>query len=201
MSGAAGFHDADVHPSVPFAPRAPRPGEVDAASPRMHNSLAALYAQAMMAGVQAAAACDELGELLETRGEHATAALFRQLAITEADRSRELVRKVASRPLPQLSWWHYNWFYNAPPAAVARELVFHLMTPHAALRIALEAGSRVMALYERISNTAGDAEVRAEARELAAAKSRDVQCVRDALATLPAPLAWQHDCNGLWAAP
>lgn len=170
---------------------------VDTARSWPFNSVAEFYAHALAAGTEAAAACDELSEFMETRGEHATAVLLRQLAAAEAQRTGELVRRVASRPLPQLSRWHDNWLYGAPPASDARDLVAHLLTPHAALGIALEAGGRVMALYERLSATMSDAEVRAQARELAAEKSRHVQRIRDALAALPAPFDWQVDFNDL----
>lgn len=77
-----------------------------------------------------------------------------------------------------------------------REIVSHMMTPHAALRIALDAESRLKKLYERISSTAGGSEMREQARALAA----DTACAvaERGPGARSLPLAWQEDFNGLF---
>lgn len=191
---------AYVRSLVDFVQHDPRPGEVETVSRWPADSIAEFYAHALMAGAQAAVACDEFSELLETRGEHAAAVWFRKLAVAETESASELARRTAGLPMPQLPRWQYNWLYNAPPDQAMHQIVSHLMTSYAALKIALDAESRSKALYERISSTAGHFEVRAQARELAAEKLRHVKWLSEALATVHAPLAWQEGFNGLFPA-
>jgi len=186
-----------VHSLIDFVELDSRSSEDETVAPWPVDSIANFYAHVLMAGEQAIAACDEFSELLETRGEHAAAALLRELAIVETERAHKLAPRTAGLPMPQLPRWQYHWLYNAPPDQAMQELVFHLLTPHAALGIAMDAESRSMVLYERISCTAVDSEVQAQARELAAEKSRHVRWLSEALASVPAPLAWQEDFNGL----
>lgn len=190
--------EVEIHSSVAFASRAQRSGDIDAESAWPFNAIGEFYAHALMAGAQAATACNELSELMETHGEHAGAVLLRQLAVAEEERSSKLLRKVAGRPLPQVvTRWRDHWLYDAPPDASARELVAHLITPHTALGIVLEAINRLLARYKDLSTAADDAEVRAEARELASEKSRQVQNILTVLAVIPPPFTWSEDFVGL----
>ncbi len=188
---------AYVHALARLAECDPCLGEVETLSPWAADSGAAFYAHALMTGEQAVAACHEFSEILETRGDHVVAGLFRQLAVAEMERTDELARRTDGLALPRLPRWQYHWLYKAPPDPSLQELVAQLLTGHAALRIALNAGLRSKAIYEWVSASAADPEVRAGARELAAEKSQHVHWLRGALATLAAPLVWQEDFNGL----
>lgn len=190
--------NADLLSSVYFAEHIPRPGDSEAISPYSVNAIAGFYAHALMEGGQATAAYEAFAEFLETRGEDAIAALFRRLAIAQLERASELFCRTVSLPLPQLPRWRFSWLYSAAPDQAAREMIAHLITPHAALTISLEAVSRARAQYERLSTTAGHSEVRTQARVLAAEKSRHAQWLGDTLAAVAAPLAWREDFDGLW---
>ena len=172
-------------------------GEAKSISPGPANSIEELYAHALMAGAQAIAACDEIAEFLETRGSHDTAALFQRLAFAEAECAVKRARQTDSLALPKLRRWRYNWLYGAPPDQAMREIVAHLMTPHSAIRIALDAEYRSLDLYERLSFTAVSYKVRALARELAAEKMQHVQWLSEALASVPAALDWKEEVDDL----
>ena len=189
MSYAPSFGD--------FVEPEPCLGEVKSISPGPATSIADLYAHALMAGAQAIAACDEIAEFLETRGSHDTAALFQRLAFAEAECAVKRARQTDSLALPKLRRWRYNWLYGAPPDQAMREIVAHLMTPHSAIRIALDAEYRSLDLYERLSFTAVSYKVRALARELAAEKMQHVHWLSEALASVPAALDWKEEVDDL----
>ncbi len=189
MSYAPSFGD--------FVEPEPCLGEVKSISPGPATSIADLYAHALMAGAQAIAACDEIAEFLETRGSHDTAALFQRLAFAEAECAVKRARQTDSLALPKLRRWRYNWLYGASPDQAMREIVAHLMTPHSAIRIALDAEYRSLNLYERISFTAVSYKVRALARELAAEKMQHVHWLSEALASVPAALDWKEEVDDL----
>ncbi|HEX8989148.1 MAG TPA: hypothetical protein VF816_14415 [Rhodocyclaceae bacterium] len=162
-----------------------------AAPPWPNSAMADLYAHALTASTQAAAACGELSEIFDLRGEEAAARMFRQLGLSEAERAAELIRRMAGRPLAHVpSWQHYSWLYRDSPNQGARKLIAGLMTVPAALRIALEVGSRAKGLYEQFGANADHAEVRAQAQELSEEQSRQLRQVASALAnTAPPPEA------------
>jgi hypothetical protein len=161
---------------------------------RWHDdTMANLCAHALVASTQAAAACGELAEVLEARGERAAAELFRQLAVSEAERAAEVIRTIGHRPLPQgPAWQHYSWLYRDAPNRGARKIVARLMTASLALRIALEAGGRVKAQYERMSAAAEHPDVRAHARQLAVEKACQLELIANALAST----GTATDCSG-----
>lgn len=153
------------------------------ASPWPSNALSELYAHALTASTQAAAACGELSEIFDARGDHTAAHVFRQQALAEAELAAEVIRRIDGRPLQQWpSWQLYSWFYQDSPNRSARKLIARLMSSQTALRIALDAGSRAQGLYDTLSATAEHAEVRLQARELSEAKSKQLRQLVGALA-------------------
>ena len=63
------------------------------------------------------------------------------------------------------------------------------------MTIAADAESRVKKLYERIWSTTSDPRMRATAGELVVEKSQQVSWLKEALASLGAPLAWHEDMD------
>lgn len=151
---------------------------------QLHDgAMAQLHAHALIASTQAAAACGELAEIFEARGEHAATSLFRQLAVSEAERAAEVIRRIGHRPLPQgPAWQHYSWLYHDSPSRAARRIIARLITPALALRIALEAAERIRAQYERLAAAAEHPDVRAHARELAVEKATQMELIAATLA-------------------
>ena len=184
-----------VRSSVDFAEHDSCSGEDAVAMSELIESVADFYAHALMAGAQAIAAYDEFAEIMDARGEHAAAKLFRELAVAEAQDIGTLAPGTTGLRLAQLPRWQYHWLYQAQPDDVVQGMVFHLLTAHLALVIARDAEGRALAHYARMASAGGAAEVRAQSRELAAQKSRRLHRLAEALASHPAPLAWQADCN------
>jgi rubrerythrin len=162
------------------------------ASAQPIGSVAEVYAHALLVEREAAARCSELAEFLEDHGELATAAVFRKLARYEQRHADELERRATGVPLPQLSQWEFSWLDDAPPDQVSHEMIFHMMTPYNALKIALGAETRAKAMFERVAATSDDAAVQALARELAADESEHIGWLQDALARTPRGFAFDE---------
>ncbi len=164
------------------------------------GNLAECYANAIAIEREAAERCAQFAEFLEEHGAQDTAALFSRLARFEQQHVEELERRSSGMPLPALRSWEFNWLDNAPAEQVSREIVFHLMTPHDALKIALGAEKRAQALYEQAIATTADPEVKRLARELAGEEMEHIAWIEDALAKAPRPLTSEADYEALFSA-
>lgn len=151
------------------------------------GALAECYAKALMIEREAAARCREFAEFLEDHGELAIAAVFRKLARYEQQHANELARRTEGLPLPKLQPWEFSWLDDAPPEQVSHDMIFHLMTPYGAVKIALGAEERAKALFERVARTTDDPKVKSLAEELAAEEKEHVAWLADALAKVPRP--------------
>ncbi|MCZ7654866.1 MAG: ferritin family protein [Rhodocyclaceae bacterium] len=103
------------------------------------GNLAECYASALAIEREAAERCAQFAEFLEDHGAQGAAQLFSKLARFEQQHVEELERRSSGMPLPALRPWEFNWLDDAPAEQVNHAFVFHLMTPHDALKIALGA--------------------------------------------------------------
>ena len=170
------------------------------ASTKPIGNLAECYASALAIEREAALRCEEFAEFLEEHGERETAQLFRRLARYERQHLEELTRRAQGLPLPALREWEFSWLDDAPPGQVRHEFVFHMMTPHDALQIALGAGRRARALYEQTIAQCDDPAAKRLARELAAEEAEHIAWLEDALVKAPAPLIAGEDREPLFSA-
>jgi rubrerythrin len=164
------------------------------------GNLAQCYANALAIEREAAARSVQFAEYLEDHGEQATAELFRRLARFEEQHVEELERRTAGMPLPALRPWEFSWLDDAPAERVDHQFVFHLMTPHDALTIALGAEKRAQALYEQAIETSDDPEVKRLARELAGEELEHIAWLEDGLKQVPRPLVSEADFEQLFNA-
>lgn len=164
------------------------------------GNLAECYANALAIEREAAARSAQFAEYLEDHGELGTAELFHKLARYEQQHVDELLRRSSGMPLPALRSWEFSWLDNAPSEQVNHDLIFHLMTPHDALKIALGAEKRAQALYEQAVASSEDAEVKRLARELAGEESEHIVWLEDALRKAPRPLVSEADFEQLFNA-
>jgi hypothetical protein len=102
-------------------------------------SIAELYAHAIAIEREAAERYAELAERMRDESNEDLAELFAGLAALEHGHLETLERRTAGVALPPRAARDYKWLGDAPPERTARELVFRLMTPRHALRIALRA--------------------------------------------------------------
>jgi rubrerythrin len=168
------------------------------ASARPIGNIAECYASALAIEREAAARCAEFAEYLDDHGEQATAELFRKLARFERQHVEELERRTTGMPLPALRPWEFSWLDDAPSEQVDHEFIFHLMTPHDALTIALGAEKRAQALYEQAIETSDDPEVKRLARELAGEELEHIAWLEDGLKKVPRPLVSEEDYEPLF---
>jgi rubrerythrin len=164
------------------------------------GNLAECYANALAIEREAAARSAQFAEYLEDHGEQATADLFRKLARYEQQHVDELLNRTSGMPLPALRSWEFSWLDNAPSEQVNHDFIFHLMTPHDALKIALNAEKRAQALYEQAVASSEDAEVKRLARELAGEELEHIAWLEDALRKAPRPLVSEADFEQLFNA-
>ena len=170
------------------------------ASAKPIGNLAECYANALAIEREAAARSAQFAEYLEDHGEQATAELFRRLARFEHQHVAELEQRTAGMPLPSTQPWEFSWLDDAPAERVDHEFIFHLMTPHDALKIALGAERRAQALYEQAIAVSDDPEVKRLARELAGEELEHIAWLEDGLKKVPRPLTTEDDYAALFSA-
>ena len=161
------------------------------ASAKPIGNLAECYANALAIEREAAMRSEEFAEPPD---------LFRKLARFEQQHVAELERRTAGMPLPTLRAWEFSWLDNAPAEQVDHEFIFHLMTPHDALKIALDAEKRAQALYEQAITVSDDPEVKRLARELASEELEHIAWLEDGLKKVPRPLTTEDDYEALFSA-
>ena len=157
------------------------------ASAKPIGNLAECYANALAIEREAAARSAQFADYLEDHGEQEAAELFHKLARYEQQHVDEPLLRTSGRPLPTLRAWEFSWLDNAPAEQVDHEFIFHLMTPHDALKIALGAEKRAQALYEQAIASSDDPEVKRLAGELAGEELEHIAWIEEALARTPKP--------------
>jgi rubrerythrin len=155
-------------------------------------SVAELYAYAIAIEREAAERYAELAERMRDESNQDLAELFAGLAALEKGHLEALERRTEGVVLPPLQVRDYKWLGDAPESA-ARELVFRLMTPRHALRMALGAEKRAQAFFEHVLLTAGDPALRALAREMAAEEQEHVLLIERMLESTPDRLVHWED--------
>ena len=113
-------------------------------------SIAELYAHAIAIEREAAERYAELAERMRDESHEDLAELFAGLAALEKGHLDALERRTAGVALPPLEARDYKWLGDAAPESAAPELVFRLMTPQHALRMALGAEKRAQAFFEHV---------------------------------------------------
>ena len=155
-------------------------------------SVAELYVHAIAIEREAAERYAELAERMRDESHEDLAELFAGLAALEKGHVEALERRTAGVALPPLAGRDYQWVGDAPESA-ARELVFRLMTPQHALRMALGAEKRAQAFFEHVLVSAADPGLRALAREMAAEEQEHVQLIERMLESTPDPVVHWED--------
>lgn len=151
------------------------------------GTIAECYAHAVAVEREAAARYAEFSELMAERGEEATAGLFESLARFDDEHAQALTRRAADLRLPRVDATAHAWVDDAEPEDVSHELL-RLMSPHDAIRIALDNEERARQFFEGIASEAQDPAARKLAAEMSAEESMHIARLREALARTPPPL-------------
>lgn len=147
-----------------------------------------LLAHAIEIEREAAARYAELGERMRDLGNDVVAELFLRLAGLEKQHERALEQRAAGMSLPRIASGEYAWLEDHAPETAAHDLVLNLLTPHSALKVALEAEKRALAFFETARAQAEDPQLAALATEMAAEEGVHVAWVQSAIRRTPDPV-------------
>lgn len=147
-----------------------------------------LFAHAIAIEREAGARYRELGERMRDLGDDTVAELFLRLARLETEHERELEKRAAGLTLPRIEPGEYAWLDAGGPETAAHDLVLNLLTPHIALKIALDAELRAAAFFESAREQASDRALRELAAEMAAEEGVHIAWVKSAMRRTPDPV-------------
>ena len=154
---------------------------------RQIDSIAELYAHALAVEREAAARYAELAGFMADHDNAPVADLFARLAQIEEEHADAIVARARELDLPALEPFEHTWFDAGPPETVAHEFVFRLMTPHDALKVALEDERRAHADFEEVFAAATDPGLKTLAASMIQEEQQHIHWVERALATDPDP--------------
>ncbi len=151
------------------------------------DSLAELYGHALAIEREAAARYDELARFMEDHDNVPVARLFARLAGLEREHAARIEARAGAIDVSPAETWEHNWVDARAPETTAHELLFRLMSPRDALKLALAAEERARDWFERVCDGSTDPEVRAFAASMAQEEGEHVAWVRRALDAEPDP--------------
>jgi rubrerythrin len=144
-----------------------------------------LYAHAIAIEREAGERYAEFARLMADEGNDRVAAVFARLAALEAEHLAVLLRRTDGVALPAPPDVNYQWLDRGAPETAAHEFVHRLMTPHAALAIALAAEQRAQAFFESVHRTADDPALRALAQDMEMEEQEHIAMIERALELTP----------------
>ncbi|HSD55013.1 MAG TPA: ferritin family protein [Burkholderiales bacterium] len=160
---------------------------------RQIDSIAELYAHALAVEREAAARYAELAGFMADHDNAPVADLFARLAQIEEEHADAIVARARELDLPALEPSEHTWFDAGPPETVAHEFVFRLMTPHDALKVALDAERRAHAYFEQVFAAATDPGLKMLAASMIQEEQQHIDWVERALAADPDPnIDWER---------
>jgi rubrerythrin len=146
-----------------------------------------LHAHAIAIEREAAARYTELAVRMHDEGREDLARVFDMLARLEGGHRDALLARTAGVLLPAIPYGQYRWLGDFAPETAAHDLVMRLLTPRAALGIALQAEQRALAFFEGVFATCHDPALRALAREMAAEEQEHAALIELLLEGTPDP--------------
>jgi len=157
------------------------------------NSVAEFFAQALAIEVEATERYNLLADQMEVHNNKEIAAIFRKMALIEAEHRNEIARRagnalVAGRPAS------FSWTGPDGPEAIDCADVHYLMTPRRALMLARFNEERAVKYFEAIAAAAIDPQIAAFAAEMAADERNHVVWVDQWLEQVaPDEPGWDED--------
>jgi rubrerythrin len=144
-----------------------------------------LYAHAIAIEREAAERYAEFAQHMADEGNDDVAALFRTLAVFDAEHLETLQARTKGVEVPPIAPGDYAWLDTGAPETAAHDLVFRLLTPHQALEIALEAERRAKQFFAEVKESATDPALRALAQEMAMEEQGHIAMVQLAMQRTP----------------
>lgn len=159
-----------------------------------HFSMAELLVHALVIELEAVQSYLDLANQMQECGNDAVADLFAKMAEYEQEHANKIREQASDIELPELAPWEYRWPGFEPPENIDTAGIHYLMTPHQALKLALENEMNALAFFEDIAGNNTDPEVCALAEEFAEDERQHVAWMEEWLAKYPAPDAdWDYD--------
>jgi len=157
-------------------------------------SLAELLAHALVIELEAVQSYKDLAEQMGQCGNVEVQELFEKMSELEAEHAAKIRDQAGDIELPELEPWEYRWPGLEPPENIDLAGIHYLMTPHHALKLALENEMNAKAFFEAVANGCADARVRSLAMEFAEDENQHVAWMEDWLSKYPEPDAdWDYD--------
>ena len=157
-------------------------------------SMAELLVHALVIEMEAVQSYKELAEQMRACGNKEVAALFDKMSVLEAGHADKIKEKAGDLELPELAPWEYRWAELESPETIDLAGIHYLMTPHQALKLALENELSAMAFFAVIASGQVDDEVRSLAQEFAEDERQHVAWMHEWLSKYPPPDDdWDHD--------
>jgi rubrerythrin len=157
-------------------------------------SMAELLVHALVIEMEAVQSYKELAEQMRDCGNSEVADLFEKMSALEARHAKKIREKAGDLELPELAPWEYRWAELESPESIDLAGIHYLMTPHHALKLALENELNAMAFFEVIASGQVEEEVRSLAQEFAEDERQHVAWMRDWLCKYPPPdNDWDYD--------
>lgn len=159
-----------------------------------HFTVAELMVHALVIELEAVQSYKDLTDQMRQCGNDEVAELFEKMSTLEAEHAETIREKAGDLELPELAPWEFRWSGLEPPENIDLAGVHYLMTPHQALKLALENELSAMAFFDAIAHDCTDKRVRELATEFADDERQHVAWMKEWLAKYPEPEAdWDED--------
>jgi rubrerythrin len=157
-------------------------------------SVEELLAHALAIETEAAQRYAELADQMEVHNNLEVAALFRKLAQIEGRHIEQVQALGAGADPPGASAWKHGWVHADVSEAPDYQDVHYLMQPHHAITLALRAEEHALQFFTAVAAQAGNEQLAAMARRLAAEEQAHIGLLEQWLADVPQPDAnWDED--------
>lgn len=157
-------------------------------------SIAELLVHAMVIELEAVQSYKELTAQMQQCGNLEVAKLFEKMSVLEAEHAAKIIEKAGDIELPKLAPWEYRWEGLKSPESIDPDGVHYLMTPHQALKLALENEIGAMEFFEAAAKGCTDKRVASLASEFADDERQHVTWMQEWLAKYPPPDSdWDYD--------
>ena len=162
------------------------------------DDLGIFLAHAIQLEDESAQRMDEMAAVMETHHNTEAGALFRKLAHYSRLHLAEVKSKADKEAvdLPHIAPWEYQWPGNESPELAGWEGAHYKMTPHHALRLALESEQAGNAFYREVAEQTKNDKVRSLATEMADEEAEHVSWIEELLLKFPPPPPhWDEDLD------
>ncbi len=157
-------------------------------------SMAELLVHALVIELEAVQSYLDLAAQMHECGNDEVAKLFAKMAEYEQEHADKIREQAGDIELPELAPWEYRWPGFEPPENIDSAGIHYLMTPHQALKLALENEMGALTFFDDIANSNSDMRVRSLAEEFAEDERQHVAWMEDWLGEYPPPDAdWDYD--------